>query len=70
MHLAAFGTPRSLYEWLRLPQGVTGAPSWIVSVMRFLIAGFDNIQMYVDDAIGSGDCPINHVAIIVTFLHD
>ena len=48
--LTAFCTPNGLYEWLRMPQGavVTG--------------GLDNIRMYLDDAIGSNDSPIAHVA--------
>ena len=65
--LTAFCTPNGLYEWLRMPQGAAGAPAWFVSVMRLVTAGLDNIRMYLDDAIGSDDCPINHVATLATF---
>ena len=35
--------------------------------MRLVTAGLDNIRMYLDDAIGSDDCPIHHVATLATF---
>ena len=65
--LTAFCTPNGLYEWLRKPQGVAGAPAWFVSVMRFVTAGLGNIRMYLDDAISSDDSPIHHVATLATF---
>ena len=65
--LAAFCTANGLYEWLRMPQGAAGAPAWFVSVMRLVTAGLDNIRMYLDDAIGSDDSPIHHVATLATF---
>ena len=65
--LTAFCTPNGLYEWLRMPQGAAGAPAWFVSVMRLVTAGLDNNRMYLDDAIGSDDCPLHHVATLATF---
>ena len=65
--LTAFCTPNGLYEWLRMPQGAVGAPAWFVSVMRPVTAGLDNIRMYLDDAIGSDDCPLHHVATSAAF---
>ena len=65
--LTAFCTPNELDEWLRVPQGAAGAPAWFVSVMRLVTASLDNIRMYLDDAIGSDDCPIHHVATLATF---
>ena len=65
--LTAFCTPNGLYEWLRMPQGAAGAPAWFVSVMRLVTAGLENIRMYLDDAIGSDDSPIHHVATLATF---
>ena len=65
--LTAFCTPNGLYEWIRMPQGAAGAPAWFVSVMRLVTAGLDNIRMYLDDAIGSDDCSIHHVATQATF---
>ena len=65
--LTAFCTLNGLYEWLRMPQGAAGAPAWFVSVMRLVTAGLGNIRMYLDDAIGSGDSLIHHVATLATF---
>ena len=65
--LTAFCTPYGLYEWLRMPQGAAGAPALFVSVMRLVTAGLDDIRMYLDDTVGSDDCPIHHVATLVTF---
>ena len=65
--LTAFCTPNGLCEWLRIPQGAAGAPAWFVLVMKLVTAGLDNIRMYLDDAIGSDDCPIHHVATLATF---
>ena len=65
--LTAFSTPNGLYEWLRMPQGAAGAPAWFVSIMRLVTAGLDNIRMYLDDTIGSDDCPLHHEATLATF---
>ena len=65
--LNAFCTPNGLYKWLRMPQGASGAPAWFVSVMRLVTAGLDNIRMYLDDAIGSDDCPLHHVTTLTAF---
>ena len=50
-----------------MPQGATGAPAWFVSVVRLVTNGLDNIQMYLDDAIGSNDSTTAHVATLATF---
>ena len=50
-----------------MPQGAAGAPAWFVSVMRLVTTGLDNARMYLDDAIGSDDGPINHVSAFTTF---
>ena len=65
--LTAFCAPTGLYEWPYMPQGAAGAPAWFVSVVRLVSTGLDNVRMYLDDAIGSGDCPINHVSTLATF---
>ena len=49
-----------------MPQGAADAPAWFVLDMRLVITGFDNVRMYLDDAIGSDDCPINHVSRLAT----
>ena len=51
-----------------MPQGAAGAPAWLVSVMRLVTTDLENIRMYLDDAIGSDDCPIHHVVTRATFL--
>ena len=65
--LTAFCTPNGLYEWLRIPQGAVGAPAWFVFVLWLVTGGLDSIRMYLDDAIGSNDCFITHVATLATF---
>ena len=50
-----------------MPQGAAGAPAWFLSVMRLVTDGLDIIRMYLDDAIGSDDSPIAHVATLATF---
>ena len=50
-----------------MPQGAAGAPAWSVSVTRLVTACLDNIRMYLDDAIGSDDCPLHHVVTLATF---
>ena len=64
--LTAFCTPNGLYEWLRMLR-CRRPPAWFVSVMRLVTAGLDNIRMYLDDAIGSDDCPLHHVTTLATF---
>ena len=65
--LTAFCTPNGLYEWLRMPQGAAGAPAWFVLVMRLVTVGLDNIRMYLDDAVGSDNCPLHHVTTLAAF---
>ena len=65
--LTVFCTPNGLHELLQISQGAAGAPAWFVSVMRRVTNGLDNIRMYLDDAIGSNDSPIAHVATLATF---
>ena len=35
--------------------------------MSLVTASLDNIRMYLDDAIGSDDCPLHHEATLATF---
>ena len=34
--------------------------------MRLVTTGLDNVRMYLDDAIGSDGCPINHLSTLAT----
>ena len=65
--LTTFCTPNGLYEGLPMPRGAAGAPAWFVSVMRLVTTGLDNIRMYLDNAIGSDDCPLHHVTTLAAF---
>ena len=65
--LTTFCTPNGLYEWLRMPQGTPDSPAWLVSVMRLVTDGLDNIRMYLHDAIGSDASSMAHVATLATF---
>ena len=49
-----------------MPQDATGAPVWLISVVRLLTTGLDNIRMHLDDAVGLNDSLINHVAFTPT----
>ena len=64
--LTAFCAPNALYECLRIPQGAAGSPTWFASVMRLVTDGLDNIRMHLDDAIGSDNSPMAHVATLAT----
>ena len=64
--LTAFSTPNGLYEWLRMPQGAAGSPTWLVSVMHLVTDGLGNIRMYLDNAMGSDASPMAHVATLAT----
>ena len=35
--------------------------------MRLVTASLDNIRMYLDDVIGSDDCPLHHVTTLAAF---
>ena len=50
-----------------MPQGAAGSPAWFVSVMRLVTDDLDSIRMYLDDAIGSDDSPMAHVATSAIF---
>lgn len=65
--LAPFFTLIGLYQWLRMPLSAAGAPALFVSVMRLVTTGSDNVRLYLDDAIESGDCPISHITTLDTF---
>ena len=66
--LTAFRTPNRLYEWMCMSQGAAGAPPWFVSIMQLVTTALDNIWIYLEDAIGSEDSPINQVATLAAFL--
>lgn len=59
----AFYTPSGLYKRLRIPQVVAGSPAWFVLAVRFVSAGFDNIKMYLNDAIGSVTSYLSRVTV-------
>ena len=65
--VSAFSTPDGLNEWLRMPQGAASVPACFVCVM-LLTAALDSMQIFLEDATGSDDSPINYVATLAAFL--
>ena len=49
-----------------MSQGAVDAPAWFISVFRHFTAGLEIIRIYIDNAIGSGGCPFNHIATLAT----
>ena len=47
-----------------MPQGVAGVPACFVCVERLVTASLDNTQMHLEEAIGTDDSLINHVATL------
>lgn len=61
-----FCTSTSLYECLHMPQGTAGASAWFLLVMRLVTTCLDDNRRYLDDAIGSDDFSLTHVATLST----
>jgi len=57
-HLTAFITRQGLFEWVRVPMGITAAPSYFQRVISTqVLAGLCGIicEVYIDDVIVYGD---------------
>jgi len=52
----AFMTHRGLYEWVRVPMGIKGAPTYFQEVMEDVLAGLTRsiCELYIDDCIVFG----------------
>ena len=51
-----------------MPQDAASVPACFVCVMLLVTTALDMAQMSLEDAIGSDDSPINHVATLAAFL--
>jgi hypothetical protein len=53
----AFVTPRGVYEWIRLPMGLKGAPSYFQREVASILGGLIGIicELYLDDLIIFGE---------------
>jgi hypothetical protein len=49
--LTAMVTTFGLYEWLRVPQGCSGAPGHFTRLMSIVVAGLARVQVYIDDVV-------------------
>ncbi|CAB1097130.1 unnamed protein product [Ectocarpus sp. CCAP 1310/34] len=68
VQLTAFCTPTQLFEWLRMPQGSSVAPSWFTMVINEVVKGPDHVLAYLDDVIVFDADPVHHVANTRLFL--
>ena len=68
VELTAFCTPHGLFEWLRMPQGASGAPGTFQRLMNRVTDGLTNVRMYIDDAIVFDPDPATHISSLGTFL--
>ena len=55
-------THRGLYEYTRLPFGVSSAPSIFQRTMETLLQGLSFVTVYIDDILISGRTPDEHMA--------
>ncbi|CAM9874194.1 unnamed protein product, partial [Chrysoparadoxa australica] len=49
--LTAMITSFGLFEYLRCPQGVSGAPGGFSRMMSIVMAGIENVQVFIDDCL-------------------
>ena len=54
-------TPKGLFEYERLPFGVTSAPAIIQRTMETLLQGLPHTCMYIDDILVTGDSENEHL---------
>ena len=52
-HKTAFATPEGLFEWLRMPMGLSNSPATFQRAMNMVLSGltWQNCLVYVDDVI-------------------
>ena len=61
-------TPKGLYQYERLPFGVSTAPSIFQSVMDQVLQGLNGVCCFLDDILRSTDSLENHVAVLDSVL--
>ena len=59
-HLTAMITPLGLFQWKRLPFGLSSAPSYFQMVMSIITKGLDGVKFLMDDIIVCGRSKSQH----------
>ena len=57
-------TPQGLYQYTRLPYGVSSSPAIFQSIMNNMLNGIDNVCVYLDDILISGADSNAHSATV------
>ncbi|MFZ1075317.1 MAG: reverse transcriptase family protein [Minisyncoccia bacterium] len=59
-HLTAMITPLGLFQWKRLPFGLSSAPSYFQMVMSIITKGLEGVKFLIDDIIICGRLKAEH----------
>lgn len=58
--LTAFVTHEGLYQYCRVPYGLSSAPAAFQKMMKKILSGLEGVQCYLDDVIVYGSSPAHH----------
>ena len=61
-------TSKGLYQYTRLPFGVSSAPAIFQRMMEGLLQGIPNVSIYLDDILIAGKTEQDHLAILEKIL--
>ncbi|CAF1035659.1 unnamed protein product [Brachionus calyciflorus] len=50
-HKTGFTVPFGIYEFNRVPYGLTNAPAFFSAIMQSILGGLEFVQVYIDDII-------------------
>jgi hypothetical protein len=59
--LTTINTPKGLYQYTRLPFGISSAPAIFQRVMETLLQGIPNVSVYIDDILVTGRTQEEHL---------
>ena len=59
--LTTINTPKGLYQYTRLPFGISSAPAIFQRVMETLLQGIPNVSIYIDDILVTGRMQEEHL---------
>ena len=65
--VSAFVTPNGLYQYKVMPFGMKNSPATFQRLINMVIAGLDDCDAYIDDAIISSDTWKDHLSTIRAF---